>query len=123
MSVLTLENYISGATERSSLAGTINPSHVYELSQSDSLTFLYNLLYDDKSCLTKTDILSILRAFKEREVNLPFSLAKREGQTNVQGVFLGPSLRRRFYQERARIGSFSWFSNIPNSRAEAVKVS
>lgn len=97
--------------------------HEYELNQSESLTFLYNLLYDDKSLLSKTDILSILNSFKERENNLPFSFTELDGYMNVQGVRLAPSLRRKFYLERSRIGSFSWFNNVRNSRTEALKVS
>lgn len=98
-------------------------SHEYELNQSESLSFLYNLLYDDKSLLSKTDILSILNSFKEREINLPFSFTALDGYMNVQGVRLAPSLRRKFYLERSRIGSFSWFNNVRNSRTEALKVS
>lgn len=101
----------------------INTSHEYELNQSESLTFLYNLLYDDKSLLSKADILSILNSLKERENNLPFSFTDLEGQKNVQGVRLAPSLRRKFFLERARIGSFSWFNNVPNSREKAQNVS
>lgn len=102
---------------------TINTSHEYELSNSESLTFLYNLLYDDSSSLTKSDILSILNSLKERENNLPFSVTTQRDFTNVQGVRLPPSLSRKFYAERYRIGNFSWFRNIPNSREQALKVS
>lgn len=98
-------------------------SHEYELSQSESLTFLYNLLYDDKSLLSKTDILSVLNSLKERENNLPFSLSGLDRHMNIQGVRLAPSLRRKFYLERSRIGSFSWFNNVENSRTEALNVS
>lgn len=105
------------------ISDVINTSHEYELNQSESLTFLYNLLYDDKSLLSKTDILSILNSLKERENNLPFSFTALDGQKNVQGVRLAPSLRRKFYLERSRIGSFSWFNNVPNSREKALNVS
>lgn len=100
-----------------------NTSHEYELNQSESLTFLYNLLYDDKSTLTKADILSILNLLKERENNLPFTLNSLKGHMNVQGVRLAPSLRRKFYYERSRIGHSSWFRNMPESREEAHRVS
>lgn len=102
---------------------SINTSHEYELSQSESLTFLYNLLYDDKSLLSKTDILSILNSLKERENSLPFSFTALDGHMNVQGVRLAPSLRRKFYLERSRIGNFSWFNNVSNSREHALNVS
>lgn len=100
----------------------INTSHEYELSQSELLTFLYNLLYDDKSLLSKTDILSILNSLKERENSLPFSFTDLHGHMNVQGVRLAPSLRRKFYLERSRIGNFSWFNNVTNSRELALNV-
>lgn len=106
-----------------SVADTINTSHEYELNNSESLTFLYNLLYDDNSSLTKSDILSILNSLKERENNLPFSLTERKEYTNVQGVRLPPSLSRKFYLERSRIGNLSWFRNIPDSREHALNVS
>lgn len=102
---------------------TFNTSHEYELHLSESLTFLYNLLYDDKSALTKTDILSILNSLKERENNLRFSITSQKSHTNVQGVQLSPSLRRKFYQDRARIGNFSWFRNVSYSRESAINVS
>ncbi|GEQ71877.1 hypothetical protein JCM33374_g5563 [Metschnikowia sp. JCM 33374] len=100
---------------------TVNPSNVYELNQSESLTFLYNLLYDEESSLTHTDILNILSSLKEREGKLPFSLTSVSPHMNVQGVSWGPSLRRRFYQERARVADFSWFTNVPDSREQAMK--
>lgn len=102
---------------------TINTSHEYELNNSESLTFLYNLLYDDCSSLTKSDILSILNSLKERENKLPFSITTMQDFTNVQGVRLPPSLSHKFYKERSRIGNLSWFRNIPNSREQALKVS
>ncbi|QBM87341.1 hypothetical protein METSCH_B05430 [Metschnikowia aff. pulcherrima] len=107
----------------SSAASTVNPSNVYELNLSESLTFLYNLLYDDESTLTKTDILNILSSLKEREGKLPFALTEMQPHMNVQGVSWGPSLRRKFYQERARVARSSWFTNVPNSREKAMKVS
>ncbi|KAM9908564.1 hypothetical protein OXX69_005991 [Metschnikowia pulcherrima] len=105
----------------SSAASTVNPSNVYELNSSESLTFLYNLLYDDESTLTKTDILNILSSLKEREGKLPFALTEMQPHMNVQGVSWGPSLRRKFYQERARVARSSWFTNVPNSREKAMK--
>lgn len=101
----------------------VNTSHEYELHQSESLTFLYNLLYDDKSTLTKTDILSILNSLKERENNLLFTFTALNGDLNVQGVNLSMGLRRKFYQERARMGNLSWFRNVASSRESALKVS
>ncbi|KAM9922258.1 hypothetical protein OXX80_007437 [Metschnikowia pulcherrima] len=74
----------------SSAASTVNPSNVYELNSSESLTFLYNLLYDDESTLTKTDILNILSSLKEREGKLPFALTEMQPHMNVQGVSWGP---------------------------------
>lgn len=122
--MLTFEEVLSPAPDLPlALPSTVNPSHVYELNQLDSLTFLYNLLYDDESALSKSDILHILTAFKEREKKLPFSLKEFGDLFNVQGVPWGPSLRRKFYQERARIGQRSWFTNVANSREEAMNVS
>lgn len=108
---------------RTTVTESSNKSHEYELIQSESLTFLYNLLYDDRSSLSKADILSILNSLKERENNLPFSFDSVKGHLNVQGVRLAPSLRRKFYYERCRIGYNSWFRNMPNSREDARKVS
>lgn len=100
---------------------TVNPSNIYELNQSESLTFLYNLLYDEQSTLTKADILNILSSLKEREGNLPFALTQTDPYTNIQGISWGPSLRRKFYQERARVAQSSWFTNVPRSREQAIK--
>lgn len=102
--------------------GHLDLPHAYELKLSESLSFLHNLLYDEKSSLTNTDILNILNYIKERESTLTFCNPKPDVPANVQGVPWGPSIRRKFYQERQRIGSGSWFTNVPNSRAEALKV-
>ncbi|KAK8441843.1 hypothetical protein ACI3LY_001610 [Candidozyma auris] len=98
-----------------------NTSHEYELNSSESLTFLYNLLYDDKSTLTKADILSILNSLKERENELSFTFNDLWGYMNVQGVWMPPSLRRKFYTERSRVGRNSWFRNMPSSRQDAIE--
>ncbi|OBA20215.1 mitotic spindle checkpoint protein BUB3, WD repeat superfamily [Metschnikowia bicuspidata var. bicuspidata NRRL YB-4993] len=108
---------------QSSTASTVNPSNVYELTQSESLIFLYNLLYDDDSALTKADILSILSCLKERESNLPFAFTQIDPNSNVQGVAWDLNLRRKFYQERARVANSQWFTNVPMSREEAIKFS
>lgn len=94
----------------------------YESSKSESLTFLYNLLYDENSSLTKADILNILNSLKERENTLPFAFTTQKQHLNVQGVNLPSSLRRRFYEDRTRIGNLSWFQNVPQLRADAIKV-
>lgn len=101
----------------------VSTSHEYELNLLESLTFLYNLLYDDKSTLTKTDILSILNSLKERENDLPFSFDEVWGYMNVQGVWMPPSLRSKFYSERSRVGRHLWFQNKPTSRQDALQVS
>lgn len=100
-----------------------NSLHEYELSQSDSLPFLFNLLYDDQSALSKADILEMLSSYEYREKSLPFSYTKLETNASIQGLFLAPSLRQKFYQDRLRIGQFSWFRNIPGSREAALAVS
>lgn len=100
-----------------------NSLHEYELSQSDSLPFLFNLLYDDQSALSKSDILEMLSSYEYREKNLPFSYSKLDSKTSVQGLFLASSLRQKFYRDRLRIGQFSWFRNIPGSREAALAVS
>lgn len=88
----------------------------YELDQSESLTFLYNLLYDEQSCLTKADILNILNSLKMREETLPFSITSSDGKlTDIQGVRWTNDLRDKFYADRRRIGSMNWFHNIPGS--------
>lgn len=103
--------------------GITSSSHEYELNLLESLTFLYNLLYDDKSTLTKADILSILNSLKERENELPFSFDEVWGYMNIQGVWMPPSLRNKFYSERSRVGSQLWFRNKPTSRQDAMNVS
>lgn len=100
-----------------------NTSHEYELNLLESLTFLYNLLYDDKSTLTKADIVSILNSLKERENELSFTFNDLWGYMNVQGVWMPPSLRRKFYTERSRVGRNLWFRNMPSSRQDAIEVS
>lgn len=100
-----------------------NAPHEYELSQSDSLTFLYNLLYDDQSSLSKTDILTILNSFENREKNLPFSFKNLKEATSIQGLFLPPSLKQKFCQERFRVGQSAWFRNVPGSRDAVISVS
>lgn len=104
-------------------ASIVNPSNVYELSQSESLTFLYNLLYDDESLLTKTDILVMLSSLKDRETSLPFAYTEPSPHLNVQGVAWGARLRQKFYEDRARVAGFSWFTNVPHSREQALQVS
>lgn len=90
-------------------------SHEYELNQSESLSFLYNLLYDDSSELSKADILGILNCLKLRKDNSSFSV-DRSLDTDNQGVSWPTGLREKFCRERERIGNRNWFHNIPNSR-------
>lgn len=90
-------------------------SHEYELSQSESLSFLYNLLYDENSALKKSEILSILNSLKLREDNLPFSI-QNLNETDCQGVIWPSDLREKIAIDRARIGEMNWFYNISKSR-------
>lgn len=90
-------------------------SHEYELSQSESLSFLYNLLYDESSALSKSEILTILNSLKLREDNLPFSIQNLR-ETDCQGVSWPPALREKIAIDRARIGEMNWFYNIAKSR-------
>lgn len=92
----------------------------YELDQSESLTFLYNLLYDDQSTLSKSDILKVLNSLKQRESKLPFSF--NEESDDIQGVTWPHGLRDKFYSDRRRIGSNNWFHNIPGSFDRAFDV-
>lgn len=100
---------------------TLNQDTEYELDQSESLTFLYNLLYDNNSILTKTDILNILNSLKLREENLPFSITASDSK-DIQGIRWPQGLRNKFYQDRKRIGFSNWFHNIPQSFDLANKV-
>lgn len=100
-----------------------NALHEYELTQSDSLPFLFSLLYDEQSILSKADVLEILNCYERREKTLPFSYNKLKQSTSVQGLFLAPSLRRKFYMDRLRVGQYSWFRNVPGSRKAALAVS
>ncbi|KAK6456839.1 mitotic spindle checkpoint protein BUB3, WD repeat superfamily [Scheffersomyces xylosifermentans] len=106
----------------SSESGTssIQSYHEFELNQSESLTFLYNLLYDDNSMLTKADILSILNALKIREDSLPFTIDSIL-RSDIQGVNWPPGLKKKFYSDRFRVGKDNWFHNIPGSRENAIK--
>ena len=97
-------------------------SHEYELSQSESLSFLYNLLYDENSALKKSEILSILNALKLREDNLPFSI-QNLNETDCQGVSWPSGLREKISIDRGRIGEINWFYNIPKSRETIRDVS
>ncbi|KAK6204768.1 mitotic spindle checkpoint protein BUB3, WD repeat superfamily [Scheffersomyces amazonensis] len=93
--------------------------HHFELSSSESLNFLYNLLYDDQSCLSKSDILRILNSIKTRENDLPFSISNStltNKRTDLQGIYWPRDLRKRFFMDRSRIGKDNWFHNIPDSR-------
>lgn len=97
----------------------------YELDQSESLTFLYNLLYDQESYLTKADILSILNSLKMREETLPFSFSQQtlnKKNIDIQGVRWTNDLREKFNADRRRIGSVNWFHNVPNSFESAYNV-
>lgn len=93
----------------------------YELDQSESLTFLYNLLYDDECRLSKSDILEILNCLKSREETLPFSF-NRLINKDTQGVNWPSELKAKFYADRYRIGSRNWFHNIPKSFDRANRV-
>lgn len=93
----------------------------YELDQSDSLTFLYNLLYDDNCSLSKSDILDILNCLKSREETLPFSYNKTVNN-DTQGVSWPSTLKHKFHADRYRIGCNNWFHNIPGSFEQANDV-
>lgn len=106
-------------TLNSSTLATFN--HDYELNQSESLTFLHNLLYDEKSQLTKGDILLILNSLKERERNLPFSFSSQTSADN-QGLRWPHGLRQKFIAERRRMGQLKYFHDLPRSRELAAQV-
>ncbi|RLV95384.1 hypothetical protein JA1_000912 [Spathaspora sp. JA1] len=99
---------------------SIQSFHEYELTQSESLTFLYNLLYDDNSQLSKSDILIILNSLKIREEKLPFSFDS-SNFSDIQGVRWPQGLKQKFNNDRRRVGKDNWFHNIPNSRENALK--
>lgn len=111
----------SSSSNSSSILGNTESTHEYELNQSESLTFLYNLLYDDQSNLSKADILSILNSLKRRENRLPFSI-NHQSDSDMQGVKWPEGLKEKFDEERLRMGNKNWFHNISGSREEALKV-
>ena len=61
------------------------PENRYELGESESLTFLYNLLYDEESILSKADILRILTSLKSREDTSTFSVDSLE-HCDIQSI-------------------------------------
>lgn len=95
--------------------------HEYELNLSESLTFLYNLLYDPQSLLTKSDILSILNCLKYREDNLPLLITESDKWCDIQGIKWPTGLSTKFYVDRLRVGQHNWFYNIPESRTRAFE--
>lgn len=101
-------------------------SHEYELNKSDSLTFLQNLLYDDHSSLSKSDILNILNSLKRRESNLPFSVTPnsnfRNKRIDIQGIHWPHGLLLKFQSDRKRVGNQYWFYNVNGSRQASLKV-
>lgn len=100
----------------------IQATHEYEMNQSESLTFLFNLLYDDDSHLSKSDVLKILNSLKRREEDLCFSVSSLN-RNDLQGVLWPRGLKEKFKQDRIRIGRNNWFQNIPGSIEEAARVS
>lgn len=120
-STFNSESQLNPQEDRDIMSNSIQSFHEYELNQSESLTFLYNLLYDNASQLSKSDILVILNALKVREDSLPFSIDTLE-YNDVQGVRWPRELRRKFYNDRLRVGKDNYFHNIPDSREKALKV-
>ncbi|KAG7661621.1 uncharacterized protein J8A68_004890 [[Candida] subhashii] len=119
-STFNSESQLNPQEDRDIMSNSIQSFHEYELNQSESLTFLYNLLYDNASQLSKSDILVILNALKVREDSLPFSIDTLE-YNDVQGVRWPRELRRKFYNDRLRVGKDNYFHNIPDSREKALK--
>ena len=134
---LLSENALAGPYVATSSEALIAPTYEYELNQSESLNFLYNLLYDEESTLSRADILSILNAFQQRESSLPFSFENTVPEkpdasqlsTDIQGIKWPPGLRRSFLINRSRIGhnymapNCGWFFNIPRLRDKVQTVS
>lgn len=112
-----IEEELLGVRER-----LFGPSHEYELNKSESLTFLYNLLYDENSILSKSDILGVLNSLKLREDNLEFAITSLRN-SDIQGVKWPIGLKEKFKQDRLRLGMNSWFHNISGSRERARRVS
>lgn len=94
--------------------------HEYELHQSESLTFLYNLLYDPQSQLSRLDILSILNSLKNREDKMLCMVVSLD-RTDLQGVRWPMGLKDKFYADRLRVGQQQWFYNVPLSRQNALQ--
>lgn len=93
----------------------------YEVNESESLAFLYNLLYDKQSCLSQADILDILNNFKNREDCLPFAITS-VSHNDLQGVHWNRDLFHKFKLERSRIGKNNWYFDFEGSREKSLKV-
>lgn len=100
----------------------MHPEDRYELGESESLTFLYNLLYDEESVLSKADILRVLTSLKSREDNMEFSVKLLEN-CDVQGIQWPAELRDKFIMDRDRVGMNSWFHSVENLRQKVKEVS
>lgn len=96
----------------------------YELNQSDSIDFCFNLMSDPHAHLSQTDIMDIFSSLQRRERDLPF-LVSELGATDAQGVRWPAQreLRRKFDLDRARVGrsATGWFRSVP-SRARVRHV-
>lgn len=125
MAQITLTNNPTSTALNQSLVST----HEYELNQSDSVDFCYNLIRDASSNLSNTEIVDIFASLQERESNLPFSFNDLDG-TDIQGLkWPSEKVKHKFELDRMRIGNLigeygkGWFCNIPNSRERVRKVS
>lgn len=98
------------------------PENRYELGASESLTFLYNLLYDEESILSKADILRILTALKAREDRSKFAVEAKD-DCDVQGIQWPELLREKFIMDRDRVGLNSWFYSVEDLRHKIKEVS
>lgn len=105
-------------------AGGVGAEQNYELNQSDSIDFCFNLMSDPHAHLSQTDIMDIFNSLQRRERDLPF-LVNELGPTDAQGVRWPPQreLRRKFDLDRARVGrsATGWFRSLP-SRARVRHV-
>lgn len=67
----------------------LHHQYLYEVDELESLTFLFNLLYDDESALSHADILDILNGFKVREEKLPWSIESEPIDSDSGGSHVG----------------------------------
>lgn len=119
------DSTLVNSSRRGSSTTPNHSTHEYELNQSDSIDFCFNLMSDPLSNLSQTDIMDIFNVFHKRQTDLQFSVNDNK-LTDIQGLKLSKELRRKLDLDRVRIGNRSkrgWFHNLSSSREKVRKVS